>query len=143
MYWSSGALDATITAMEEVWRRPARPVRCHVDAILLPLRVPFQRNECFRVEIAHIGIIEVVDILPRISKFVGPFLREALRRNPHARLRHKEPRPHRRPQATRTGFAMARNGLLRGKLPEKSFYLSAIEFKLEEQELGHRGIEKR
>ncbi len=34
MYWSSGALEATSTAAELPCRRPARPARCHVEAIV-------------------------------------------------------------------------------------------------------------
>ena len=34
MYWSSGALDATSTAADVVCRRPARPARCQVEAIV-------------------------------------------------------------------------------------------------------------
>ena len=34
MNWSSGADDVTITAQELPLRRPARPARCHVPAIV-------------------------------------------------------------------------------------------------------------
>ena len=34
MYWSSGALEATSTASDVVCRRPARPARCQVEAIV-------------------------------------------------------------------------------------------------------------
>ena len=34
MYWSSGALLATSTAADRPLRRPARPARCHVQAIV-------------------------------------------------------------------------------------------------------------
>ncbi len=34
MNWSSGALEATSTAADALCLRPARPARCHVDAIV-------------------------------------------------------------------------------------------------------------